>query len=260
MKYISLILFSTIAFFACQTNQNNNQSETVGNNAPPSDKEALIIADEVMNAMGGLDNWNNTRYISWDFFGRRRHIWDKQTGNIRIESDMDSTIWVMNVEDLTGRVRIGKTEITDTTELNPLLKKGKSLWINDSYWLVMPFKLKDPGVTLKYLGQSLTQDSTEADILELTFTEVGDTPNNKYHVMVDKETRAVCEWSFFALYGETEPRFTMPWKDYNQYGNIMLSGDRGRAKLTDISVDTEMPETVFTQFENIGLRKSLIKE
>ena len=33
---------------------------------------------------------------------------------------------------------------------------GGNDWINDLYWLVMPFKLKDSGVTLKCLGEDTT--------------------------------------------------------------------------------------------------------
>ena len=47
--------------------------------------DANKIADEVMAAQGGLENWNNTRVIAWDFFGYRNLIWDKWTGDVRID-------------------------------------------------------------------------------------------------------------------------------------------------------------------------------
>ena len=42
-----------------------------GFNMEGSDPKAISIADEVMTAMGGRKNWNNTRYITWNFFGAR---------------------------------------------------------------------------------------------------------------------------------------------------------------------------------------------
>jgi len=33
----------------------------------------------------------------------------------------------------------------------------------------MPFKLKDSGVTLKYLGEENTQDEKAADVIQMTF-------------------------------------------------------------------------------------------
>ena len=54
-----------------------------------------------------------------------------------------------------------------------LTKLGKGQWINDTYWLVMPFKLKDSGVTLKYVGDGKTQAGDDADVLAMTFKNVG---------------------------------------------------------------------------------------
>ena len=28
-----------------------------------------------------------------------------------------------------------------------------AIWVNDTYWLLMPYKMKDPGVTLAYDGE-----------------------------------------------------------------------------------------------------------
>jgi hypothetical protein len=47
------------------------------------------------------------------------------------------------------------------------LKEG-NWWINDS-WLVMPWKLQDPGVNLTYVKDKLPSGTT-VDILQLTFT------------------------------------------------------------------------------------------
>ena len=45
----------------------------------------------------------------------------------------------------------------------------------------MPFKLKNSGVTLKYLGDTTaTKDGKPADVLQLTFEGMGVTPDNKH--------------------------------------------------------------------------------
>ena len=44
----------------------------------------------------------------------------------------------------------------------------------------MPYKLKDSGVTLKYKGQDTLETGHPAEKLQLTFEEVGKTPENKY--------------------------------------------------------------------------------
>ena len=139
--------------------------------------------------------------------------------------------------------------ITDPDTLSNFLKIGKSMWINDSYWLVMPFKLKDPGVILKYLRQDTTSEGQIAEIIELTFDTVGETPENKYEVYVDPKTNMVVEWAFYENAKDEEPKFRNPWKYYKKYGNILLSFHRGEGYyLGDIEVPEELPESVFTEF------------
>ena len=108
----------------------------------------------------------------------------------------------------------------------------------------MPYKLKDSGVTLKYLGEVGAEDSLQHK-LQLTFEEVGDTPENKYWVMVDDSRKLVSEWLFFTRFDDKEPRFSTPWADYERHGTILLSGNRGRGQLTDINVFEEVPDEVF---------------
>ena len=92
------ILSLSLFLFACDTAKESTQSDTTqtmqeeanpaaeGFDMAGSDKEAIAIADEVMEAMGGRKAYDNTRFISWNFFGARKHIWDKQTGDVRIET------------------------------------------------------------------------------------------------------------------------------------------------------------------------------
>ena len=112
--------------------------------------------------MGGREAWDQTRYIRWSFFGRRHHVWDKYTGNIRIEGvDRETEIpylILMNIHTMEGRAWESGEEVTDPGRLAELLDRGEAVWINDSYWLVMPYKLKDTGVTLEYLGEGTMED------------------------------------------------------------------------------------------------------
>jgi len=216
-----------------------------------SDAKAVAIADRVMNAMGGRRAWDETRYLSWNFFGRRHHLWDKKTGAVRIEMADDkgnTTIWLMNINTKKGRVRLGDN--SESTDIK-VLEQGYGAWVNDAYWLFMPYKLKDSGVTLKYAGEGKTEKGNEAVMIELTFAGVGLTPQNKYRVWVGDESGLVEQWAFFAKANDEEPRFVIPWGDWQKYGKILLSGDRGRAKITDIAVLETVPEGAFTSFNKI---------
>lgn len=251
--YLKPLLFScTLLFLFSACKQGSIQDDNPpapGFNIEASDHQAVILADEVMEAMGGREAWDHTRYLQWNFFGRRLLTWDKKNGDVRIESLPDSTLYLVNVNTLKGQVkRRGVTESNPDT-LKMLLDRAKSIWINDSYWLVMPFKLKDTGVALKYIGKDTTLNGQTGDMVELTFDKVGDTPQNKYHVFIDETSKLVTQWSFFQDAGLKVPGFTTPWGEYQRYGKILLSGDRGERDITDIAVPDSLPPGTFTSLE-----------
>ena len=254
MMYLKNICFYFLGLIfmllmACSPNESGTENQSNGFDTSRSDKNAIEIADKVINAMGGQKNWDNTRFINWNFFGSRMLYWDKLTGNVRIESSRDSFTVLLNVNDLTGKVMRNQKIVTDPDTLANFLKIGKSMWINDSYWLVMPFKLKDPGVILKYKGEGKTSEGDKAEIITLTFNSVGETPQNKYDVYVDPETSLVLEWAYYQNASDETPKFQTPWKQYKKYGNILLSSSRGDGyDLNDIEVLEEMPEAFFEEF------------
>ncbi len=257
---LSILAFSVILIsLSCENQTTTESAVPYGNpasdgfNMEGSDAAAIAIADEVMEANGGREAWDNTRYISWNFFGRDVLVWDKWTGNVRIDRGNGMT-FLTNINDETGRAFIGDREVTDADSVANLMQAAKSTWINHSYWLVMPYKLKDSGVTLTVAGEDTTMDGRMADKLKLTFEAVGRTPQNMYNVWVDKESRLVTQWAYYPTVDAEEPRFVNPWADYKKYGNIMLSGNREMAQLSDIMVFDELPESVFNSPEKPDLK------
>lgn len=251
---ILFLLFASC--FACQSVQPEEKATAKeinpaaeGFNATNSDAKAIEIADQVMEAMGGRAAWDNTRLLTWNFFGRRTLTWDKQTGDVGIKIPAEALDIRLNVQDtLVGKVmKAGENIGTNPDTLIKYLAQGRSIWINDSYWLVMPFKLKDSGVTLKYVGQDTTQIGIASDVLALTFEEVGNTPENKYHIYVDKSDHLVKQWDFYRTAQDTAAAFSTPWADYETYGNLLLSGNRGRAQLSNIAVYNEIPDSIFAR-------------
>lgn len=221
-----------------------------GFDAEGSAARAIEIADAVMERLGGRAAWDDTRVVRWNFFGRRLHYWDKQTGDVRIEGvDRESGepyLILMNLPSGEGRAWRSGEEVSDPETLEEMLDLGEAAWINDSYWMFMPYKLKDTGVTLRYLGPGTMQDGREAEVLELTFEGVGRTPENKYHVYVADDSGLVEQWDFYRNADDPEPAFQIPWHDWERYGDILLSANRGESGHTDIAVFEEVPESLFT--------------
>ncbi|SHN72562.1 hypothetical protein SAMN05444395_10783 [Flavobacterium fryxellicola] len=113
--------------------------------AQSEDKKANSIVQEMLTAMGGIKNYNETRFIQWDFVSRKI-FWDKWTGDVRIENPAAKQVILVNITTLKGKAYENGLLVNDDTKTKDLLEKAKNWWINDSYWLVMPWKLQDPGV------------------------------------------------------------------------------------------------------------------
>ena len=236
--YKLLLLFSLTLLFSCQSKDHAGHESGEVNPAAPgflaaeSDPEAIKIADEVMLAMGGRAAWDAVDTLAWNFFGFRDLVWSKKSGDVTITNPKENSILNLNVFTGKGSAQYGTWNIQNSDTLQMNIKKAMNIWINDSYWLAMPFKLKDTGVKLKYLGDGTTEEDQAADKLELTFFNTGNTPGNKYHVYVDKKTRLVSQWDFFNKADDQNPQFKMPWKGYVEVDGILLSEDRGERKVT----------------------------
>jgi len=232
-----------------------NNPPAPGFDAVGSDPKAIEIADRVMEAMGGRKAWDDTRYIAWKFFAPpptgRTHVWDRWTGNLRFQQGGQLTL--MNINTKEGSVWKDGQRVEDPAEKAKLLQQGYEAWVNDSYWLLMPYKLKDSGVTLKHTGEGATDDGRAADMLQLTFEGVGVTPENKYDVWVDKESGLVTQWAYYPQAFDETPRFKTPWASWTRHGKVLLSGDRGRMQLTEIAVYDKVPEAAFASPDPVHL-------
>ena len=213
-----------------------------------SDPKAVALADQAMRAMGGYDAWNNTRYLAWSFFGGQYQIWDKQTGDFHWEKD--SLVANYNLGTKQGHVyRLGQ-DISATPAGQELLGQLTPIWNNNSWWLLMPFKLKDSGVTLKYQGPTKTMAGQPAEALRLTFKNVGTTPENGYEVLVNPTTGLVDEWAYFPNAADAQPAFRRRWAEYTRHGQLLLAADRSAAikpgRLDDIATAQTLPAGVMT--------------
>ena len=250
---MSLLLFACACGQGEQPVERTSEQDTLNGPTADADPRAREIAEQVVQACGGWDAWHKTRHISWSFFGSRNWFWDKYTGDLRMAYPREDLLVLMNVNTEKGRAFIHHQEVTNADTLAQILDLGRKRWVNDSYWLVMPFKLLDPGVRLEYKGQDTTQDGRIAETLQLTFfNEVGYTPENKYIVYVDTENNRLIQWDYFANTTMPEPSISDIWSDYKKYGGILLSSTRGDRNLNPIAVFDALPPQVYNDTASVA--------
>lgn len=220
-------------------------------NDPRADK----VVARMTEALGG-PAWEKVRYVSVSFAGRRRHWWDRHTGRHRVEGtnrEGQSYVVLSNVNDAgkgAGTVLLAGAE-PPAEEKTKLIESAYGAWVNDFYWLLVPFKLHDPGVNLAYEGET-TADGALCDKLKMTFEKVGLTPGDTYWLMVDRTSGLLLHWEY-VLEGQQPPPTMWRWQGWQRYGpGVMLSGERVMAdgsrtlKLEQIALPDSLPDAVFT--------------
>jgi len=221
--------------------------------AEERDPKAVELARGVLEAMGGDEAWAATRCLRFDFFGFRLHHWDRHTGRHRLEGkDREGNAYVVlhDVDSREGTVVVNG-EVVEGEDKAKRLEGAYGAWINDTYWLVMPYKMLDPGVNLAYDGEE-ELDGVTFDKLKLTFEGVGLTPGDTYWAYVNRETHLMERWAYFLQDWEEgrEPTHWQ-WLDWGRYGGVLLSSrrikvdDGSERPLSELAVFDHLPDSVF---------------
>jgi hypothetical protein len=129
--------------------------------ASKSDAKAVTVADQVIAACGGEAAWAKARQLSWDQkiqvddqSSEFHHDWDRWDGrhHYTFESgDRQMSVAYEIYGDTKWATADGEpVALKDTAKLVEVAKKR---FASDAYTLFFPFRLKDPGVVLKYVGE-----------------------------------------------------------------------------------------------------------
>ena len=193
-----------------------------------------------MQAMGGLEAWEKTRFIHFELavekggttVARRVHLWDRWRGRLRYEDKDTGGAPFVVLLDLNGRqgeAYRGGARL-DQRDAKPLLDQAYEAWINDTYWLLMPYKMKDPGVRLHDAGE-VSEAGQVYDRVLLTFDQVGLTPGDRYWAHLNRKTHLMDRWSYIL---QDDPPQSAPtvwdWRNWSRYGGILLSPEKASAR------------------------------
>ena len=120
--------------------------------------------------------YKNTRYIDWSFKGKRFYKWDKTQHIVEVKWN-DAKV-LLHPNDLTkSTVYLNDKEVSYNDNL---VKRALRFFNNDSFWLVAPHKLFEPGI---YRSIRIV-DGKEA--LHVKYSKGGTTPGDSYTWLLDK--------------------------------------------------------------------------
>lgn len=167
--------------------------------APASDPRAAALAQRLIAALGGESAWQSARcwYFTYAMADnraerlRRTHYWERATGRHRLEG-IDGRqrpfVIIHTLGDSTGGIVLrGGEQVTNPMEQRALCRAADSLWVNDSTWLLLPFKLRDPGAQLGYAGTE-SHEEKSWDVIEVGFEARPLVPRGRYRLYIDRTT------------------------------------------------------------------------
>lgn len=179
------------------------------------DPQAVEVAQTMMKAMGGQPAWDAAHFVRFDFkvtvsgkvVGNNAHLWDRKDGRYRFETvqkDGKRRVVLFTIatyeSSKQGEAFVDGVRLTGDAA-QKAVDAAYASYINDSWWLSMPWKWLATGVNLKYLGPK-KHGAENFDVVELTFNHVGLTPGDMYHAYVSKASHLMTYWEYTLQSGD----------------------------------------------------------
>lgn len=128
------------------------------------------LAEKMLKALGEKA-FQETRFLEWSFRnGAHKYLWDKEKHVVMVSwEDVEVELHLKDPE---------KSKIISmpkNAQAIEYILKARQLFNNDSFWLVAPYKIFDPGTT-----RSEVQLENGHKGLFVTYASGGDTPGDSY--------------------------------------------------------------------------------
>jgi len=195
----------------------------------------------------------------------RTHFWDVRGQRLRYESADEGGKNVVCLAYLSDKMGVcavdGVAMLGD--DAKPWVDRALAAWTNDSTWLLMPYKLGEPGVKIEYAGEE-KEGSKVYDELRVSLGP-GAAPNEAFLGFFERDTgrmdRSESE-PRAAASGKADARPTVwRWTGWEPRGGMMFSTERAtadgkrRIRFSALEVYESVPELVFAGTSPVDLSK-----
>lgn len=161
LKFLGILILLLIVVIGIYY-LSNNESLPKGEKGDKAEQ----LAQHMMQALN-QEAFENTEVLRWSFRSKNHYTWYKQEGRVEVLLGEDAVVLDLNDH---SKTKAMSKELAD---------KALKNFNNDSFWLVAPYKVFDPGTErslVNYQGK---------DALLVTYTSGGDTPGDSYLWILD---------------------------------------------------------------------------
>jgi plastocyanin len=201
--------------------------------AEPSADKGEQMATDLWKASGG-ENWAKVKELHFTFVVEQdgktlfsaQHVWNVSAGT-------DEVKW----KDKQGKEHQVTANLTAPAP-DDESKTAYGRWVNDSYWLMAPLKIRDQGVKVE-AGEPKEVKGVACETVRLKFENVGLTPTDQYVFYIDPKTKLPVAWDYIPASG-TGMQAT--WEKFQSFGGLNLATEHNfngkTIRLADIKVVT----------------------
>lgn len=135
-----------------------------------------VVAQKILEATN-FKAWQNTQYVRWTF--RKHHFfWDKKNKHVEVRWSNKRVIF--HEEDYKNGLAYINDKPSAPEKVDDLLQKAWEFFCNDSFWLIAPYKIYDPGVE-----RGIVEEEGEKGLM-VKYGSGGVTPGDSYLWFTDE--------------------------------------------------------------------------
>jgi len=201
------------------------------------DREAKAVAAGVRGAVGGASALDAIPAVQFDFViaagdqeVRRRILFDREGARLRIElpTGRGKVVVLLDVEADKG-VALLDSKPVGVDDQAGLQAYGRKLAENDLGWLLLPWRITDPGMYLGLLDDEVLGER-KCRVLEVIPPEqLPIPPGRRYVIHVDAETFEVVRVAFATEKMKADqPPLVFDWAGWKTLGEARFSTERAQ--------------------------------
>lgn len=142
-------------------------------------EQAEELADRMLDALNA-DAYAQLDVIKWSFPRGHHFVWNKAVDSVEVR--WSGYRVKFKTKTLDGEAYENDVKLSDEAKQDAL-QQAWALFANDSFWLVAPFKVRDPGTSRKYV------ETEDGPGLLITYSSGGVTPGDSYLWVIGEDGR-----------------------------------------------------------------------